>query len=169
MIARSTFSPARKVWSTTAPVRACAELRSHERTALAGLHVLELDDLLNGRRRARASCRSSSRWSRKWPWHQTFWKVCDRITPVGSDQHRIFDSHTSPSGNALGRRCPKSRPAGRQHDRLHHHHVRNVRVALRRAGQDCRRTGRQIRRQSRSSPLQGQIMPTRTIGADEHL
>ena len=43
MTACSTFSSARNVRSTTAPVRVL-QLRAHERAALARLHVLELDD-----------------------------------------------------------------------------------------------------------------------------
>ena len=40
----STFSPARKVLSTTLPLLDVLELRAHEGAALARLHVLELDD-----------------------------------------------------------------------------------------------------------------------------
>ena len=42
------FSPARNVRSITAPSRGAAQLRAHERPALAGLDVLELDDLEDG-------------------------------------------------------------------------------------------------------------------------
>ena len=41
---RANFSPARNVWSTTAPLSSALQLRAHERAALAGLDVLELDD-----------------------------------------------------------------------------------------------------------------------------
>ena len=55
MTASGTFSSARNVRSTTAPVRHVLELGAHERAALARLHVLELDDgdeALDGRFRA---------------------------------------------------------------------------------------------------------------------
>ena len=41
---RANFSPARKVRSTTAPRVERLQLRPHERAALAGLDVLEVDD-----------------------------------------------------------------------------------------------------------------------------
>ena len=42
------FSPARKVRSITAPSRGAAQLRADEGAALAGLDVLELEDLEDG-------------------------------------------------------------------------------------------------------------------------
>ena len=45
MIACSTLMPALNVRSNTLPRLDVAELGAHERTALAGLDVLELDDL----------------------------------------------------------------------------------------------------------------------------
>ena len=83
-------------------------------------------------------------------------------TAIGAVEWENSSRHGGPSR-------PQDRTARCQRRGLHRQHVRDVRLALRRAGQGQGRSRRQAGRQPRPSALQRQAVPARAGRPDEHL
>ena len=111
-MACSTFSPARKVRSTTAPVRTFLQRGAHEGAALAGLHVLELDDLEEAVVEVEGHAVLEVVGGDRWPFG-AFVRVRDRsaslgvsvsgAAPVGGDDDGVLDADATVLGEVDAR------------------------------------------------------------------